>query len=198
MGIQFSSSLLARANMRSCVALCLVAAAAGSPAKLGGARRQGRQGGYIAPVEEQAAYGNTAAASTIVDTRVAAEPIGIRSQSFDGPLPEFRYSFETENDISQSAEGSLKEVDGVNVVVMEGSYSYVGADGNAWTVDWYADETGYHPSAPHLPVPVEPLFPEIKAAVEAQLRFAAEEDAAAAASSRSESYAAPLAGYGSK
>merc|ERR1712154_95622 len=197
MGIQFSSFLLARANMRSFVALCLVAAAAGSPAKLGQAHRQGRQGGYIAPVEEQAAYGNTAAASTIVDTRVAAEPIGIRSQSFDGPLPEFKYSFETENDISQSAEGSLKEVDGVNVVVMEGSYSYVGADGNTWTVDWYADETGYHPSAPHLPVPVEPLFPEIKAAVEAQLRFAAEEDAAAAAaaSSTSNSYAAPLSVY---
>merc|ERR1712224_900905 len=156
MGIQFSSFLLARANMRSFLALCLVAAAAGSPAKLGQAHRQGRQGGYIAPVEEQAAYGNTAAASTIVDSRVAAEPIGIRSQSFDGPLPEFKYAFETENDITQSAEGSLKEVDGENVVVMEGSYSY-------------ADETGYHPSAPHLPVPVEPLFPEIKAAVEAQL-----------------------------
>jgi len=92
----------------------------------------------------------------------------------------------------------LKEVDGVNVVVMEGSYSYVGADGNTWTVDWYADETGYHPSAPHLPVPVEPLFPEIKAAVEAQLRFAAEEEAAAAAaaaSSNSNSYAAPLSVY---
>merc|ERR1712154_344629 len=193
MGSQYSQPV----NMRAFVALCLVAAAAGSPAKLGQAHGQGRQGGYIAPVEEQAAYGNTAAASTIVDTRVAAEPVGIRSQSFDGPLPEFKYSFETENDISQSAEGTLKEVDGVNVVVMEGSYSYVGADGNTWTVDWYADETGYHPSAPHLPVPVEPLFPEIKAAVEAQLRFAAEEDAAAAASSRSESYAAPLAGYGS-
>merc|ERR1712054_655840 len=84
------------------------------------------------------------------------------------------------------------------VVVMSGSYSYVGVDGNTWTVDWYADETGFHPSAPHLPKPVEPLHPEIAAAVEAQLRFAAEEDAAAAASSRSESYAAPLAGYGSK
>merc|ERR1712038_1707910 len=186
MGIQFSSSPLARANMRSFVALCLVAAAAGSPAKLGQAHRQGRQGGYIAPVEEQAAYGN-----------IAAAPIGIRSQSFDGPNPEFRYSFETENDISQSAEGTMKNVDGVDVVTMKGSYSYVGVDGNTWTVDWYADETGFHPSAPHLPKSVEPLHPEIKAAVEAQLRFAAEEDAAAAASSRSESYAAPLAGYGS-
>merc|ERR1712203_402243 len=176
------------------VALCLVAAAAGSPAKLGQAHRQGRQGGYIAPVEEQAAYGNIAAASSVVDTRVAAEPIGIRSQSFDGPNPEFRYSFETENDISQSAEGTMKNVDGEDVVTMKGSYSYVGVDGNTWTVDWYADETGFHPSAPHLPKSVEPLHPEIKAAVEAQLRFAAEEDAAA--SSRSESYAAPLSAYG--
>ena len=82
-------------------------------------------------------------------------------------------------------------------MVMSGSYSYVGVDGETWTVDWYADETGFHPSAPHLPKPVEPLHPEIAAAVEAQLRFAAEEEAAAAASTRSQSYAAPLAGYGS-
>ena len=182
------------------IAICLVAAAAASPTKLGQTRRQGRQGGYIAPAEErQASYGNVAAASSVVDTRVAAEPIGIRSQSFDGPNSEheFSYSFETENDISQSATGTMRNVDGANVVVMEGSYSYVGVDGNTWTVDWYADETGFHPSAPFLPKSVEPIHPEIKAAVEAQLRFAAQEDAAAAASSRSESYAAPLAGYGS-
>merc|ERR1712200_75804 len=109
----------------------------------------GRQGGYIAPIEEQAAYGN-----------IAAAPFGIRSQSFDGPNPEFRYSFETENDISQSAEGTMKNVDGVDVVTMKGSYSYVGVDSNTWTVDWYADETGFHPSAPHLPKSVEPIHPE--------------------------------------
>merc|ERR1711892_788162 len=188
MGIQFPSFQLARANMRFFISICLVAAAAASPTKLGQTRRQGRQGGYIAPVEE-------AAASTIVDTRVVAEPIGIRSQSFDGPNPEFSYSFETENDISQSAEGNMRNVDGVDVVVMKGSYSYIGDDGNTWTVDWIADENGFQPSAPFLPKSVEPTHPEIKAAVEAQLRFAAEEDAAAAASSRSESYAAPLSGY---
>ena len=62
-----------------------------------------------------------------------------------------------------------------------------------------ADETGYHPSAPFLPQPVAPDHPEVAAAVEAQLRFAAEQEAAelaeAAASSRSETIAAPLAGY---
>merc|ERR1712026_274110 len=197
MGIHFPAFQLARANMRSFVAICLIAAAAASPAKLGQTHRQGRQGGYIAP---QASYGGeaVAAASTVVDTRVAAEPIGIRSQSFDGPNPEFRYSFETENDISQSAEGTMRNVDGTDVVVMSGSYSYVGVDGQTWTVDWYADETGFHPSAPFLPKSVEPIHPEIKAAVEAQLRFAAEEEAAAAASSRSETYTSPLDSYESK
>merc|ERR1712012_1372543 len=122
-----------------------------------------------------------AVASEVVETREAGPVIGIRSQNFDGPLPEFRYAFETENDIKQEASGELRNVDG--------------ADGVTYQVDWYADETGYHPSAPHLPQPVQPIHPEIVAAVEAQLRFAAEEEAAAAASARSETYAAPLAGY---
>ena len=139
------------------------------------------------------------AAATVVEARVAAPVVGIRSQSFDAPNPEFRYSFETENDIKQEAEGTLRNVGGTDVVVMRGSYSYVGVDGNTWEVEWYADETGYHPSAPFLPQPVAPDHPEVAAAVEAQLRFAAEQEAAelaeAAASSRSETIAAPLAGY---
>ena len=186
------------------VSLCLLSLAAGAPSKLGHhdhhhehrQARQGGQGGYIAPAPEPQA------AATVVEARVAAPVVGIRSQSFDAPNPEFRYSFETENDIKQEAEGTLRNVGGTDVVVMRGSYSYVGVDGNTWTVDWYADETGYHPSAPFLPQPVAPNHPEVAAAVEAQLRFAAEQEAAevaeAAASSRSESYAAPapLAAYG--
>ena len=89
-------------------------------------------------------------------------------------------------------------------------------------VEWYADETGYHPSAPFLPKNVVPNHPgdffsyswswsrwlvdicislaEVAAAVEAQLRFAAEEEAAAA--SINEVYVLPgddgLAGYGAE
>ena len=53
---------------------------------------------------------------------------------------------------------------------MRGSYEYIGADGLTYVVDWYADETGYHPSAPHLPQPVEIPFPEQAEAVAAQIR----------------------------
>ena len=65
---------------------------------------------------------------------------------------------------------------------MSGSYSYVGPDGQTYQVDWYADETGYHPSAPHIPKNVEIPYPEIASAVAAQKQFAAEQEAIAAAS----------------
>ncbi len=74
------------------------------------------QGGYLSP---QADFGNVGEESQLVAARVAAPlaiaataaaPIGIRSQQFDGPLPSFRYAFETENDIQQSAEGELRTI----------------------------------------------------------------------------------------
>ncbi len=74
--------------------------------------------------------------------------------------------------IFQEASGSIRVVDGSSVMVMRGSYEYVGADGQTYVVDWSADETGFHPSAPHLPQPVEIPFADQAAAVAAQIRFA--------------------------
>merc|ERR1712223_1228846 len=181
-------------NMRTFLVLCLVGAAMSFPEKLGrraGRRRQSRQGGtYIAPAEEEPlpSYEVVAEASDIVSTKVAApEPIGFRSSFTDSVAsPSFKSSYETDNDISQEFEGNLKTVGDTEVMVMRGSYSYVGADGALYEVDWYADETGFHPSAPHLPKSVEPNHPEVAAAVRAQLEFAEQEDLAAAASGRSE------------
>ena len=93
----------------------------------------------------------------------------------------YSYSFTSENDIEQSAQGELRSVidpetnKPSEVMVMSGSYAYVGPDSLTYQVEWYADETGFHASAPHLPQPVAPNHPEVAAAVEAQLRFAAEQ-----------------------
>ena len=154
----------------------LLALASCLPSQLGGQSRQS----YAAPL---VSYEPEAVASQVVEVREAAPAVGIRSQMFEPEVSgAFRYAFETENDIKQSAEGSLRTVGDVEVVVMKGEYSYLGADGNEWKVEWYADETGFHPSAPFLPKSVEPLHPEIVAAVRDQLAFAAQEDARAARS----------------
>merc|ERR1712083_407029 len=108
----------------------------------------------------------------------------------------FDYSFETANGIKQEAVGTVRNVDDQDVSVMTGSYEFTGADGVVYAVEWYADESGFHATAPHLPRNVEPNHPEVAAAVRAQIKFAAEEDAARAASARSSSYAAPTGSYG--
>ena len=138
-------------------------------------------------------------AARVPNVKAAPKQIAIVRNVFNPPSinPAFDYSYEAENGIKAEAVGTMRRVDDTDVAVMKGSYSYVGADGQVYTVDWYADETGFHPSAPHLPQPVVPNHPEVAAAVRAQIAFAAEEDAAAAASRASGSYLAPeeLPGY---
>eukprot|EP00090_Calanus_glacialis_P029283 TRINITY_DN4700_c0_g1_i1.p1 TRINITY_DN4700_c0_g1~~TRINITY_DN4700_c0_g1_i1.p1 ORF type:complete len:427 (+),score=108.91 TRINITY_DN4700_c0_g1_i1:90-1370(+) len=137
---------------------------------------------------------------TAANVRATAKPKQIAIvRSHNNPPAEtaaFDYAFETENGIKQEATGTVRNVDDVDVTVMKGSYEFIGADGVVYAVDWYADETGFHATAPHLPKSVEPNHPEVAAAVRAQIKFAAEEDAARAASSRSSSYAAPTGSYG--
>jgi len=111
---------------------------------------------------------------------VARQPIAILREANTGPQDgNYAYSFQTENGISQAVEGRMKMVEETPVYVMQGEYSYLGPDGNTWKVEWYADETGYHPTAPFLPVPVAPIHPEVAAAVEQQLQLAREQEAAA-------------------
>jgi len=108
-----------------------------------------------------------------------SEPIAIiRSHSnVPAETAAFDYSFETANGIKQSAVGSVRTVDDTEVTVMEGSYEYIGADGVVYTVVWFADESGFHATAPHLPRNVVPNHPEVAAAVKAQLEEAAVKDA---------------------
>ena len=67
------------------------------------------------------------------------------------PLMYGARSFEAENGIKQEAAGELRTVGDADVMVMSGSYEYTGGDGELYRVNWYADETGYHAEAEHLP-----------------------------------------------
>ncbi|CAB4060126.1 unnamed protein product [Lepeophtheirus salmonis] len=107
-------------------------------------------------------YGGTPLGSSSSSVRPV---VNILNEHFNAPGTigenDFDFSFESENGIRQET----------------GSYSYVGPDGQNYVVDWYADETGYHPSAPHLPREVSIPYPEIADAVNSQITFAAEEEA---------------------
>ena len=101
-------------------------------------------------------------AKTVKVAAPTAAPVAIVRSFNTGPQDgNYQYSFQTENGISQAVEGRMKMVDDTPVYVMKGEYAYIGADGNEWKVEWYADETGYHPSAPFLPKDVVPNHPGI-------------------------------------
>lgn len=52
---------------------------------------------------------------------------------------------------SKTVNGQLKQVNGNQVVVKSGSYSYNGDDGKVYRVDWKADEGGFQAFGDHLP-----------------------------------------------
>merc|ERR1711962_1688235 len=104
--------------MRSLLAAILISVTLSLPSQLG------RQNGYVAPVNTYIAaapvttYQPAAKASAAAPVAVAKTPVvGIRSQSFQpSGNGAFRYAFHTENDITASAEGSVKTVDDTEVV----------------------------------------------------------------------------------
>ncbi|XP_014289606.1 endocuticle structural glycoprotein SgAbd-2 isoform X2 [Halyomorpha halys] len=83
-------------------------------------------------------------------------------------------NYETGDGISVQEEGFLKNpgVEGEEAQTARGTYSYTAPDGQVITVNWYADETGFHAEGAHIPstsppvlgppvtvVPVGPLGP---------------------------------------
>ncbi|KAE8574032.1 endocuticle structural glycoprotein ABD-5-like [Halyomorpha halys] len=62
--------------------------------------------------------------------------------NYDGT---YKYSYQTSNGISVKEEGFLKNpgTEG-EAQTARGSYSYTAPDGQVITVNWYADETGFH------------------------------------------------------
>ncbi|XP_013186266.2 larval cuticle protein 4 [Amyelois transitella] len=103
------------------------------------------------PVNAARKVPSTSSVSSDVDSPILRSDINVNA---DG----FAYAYETGNGIAASASGSLKTVDKVDALTVQGSYHYVAPDGTPVQVDYTADENGYQPNSDLLPVP--PPIPE--------------------------------------
>ncbi|XP_044744827.1 endocuticle structural glycoprotein SgAbd-2-like [Coccinella septempunctata] len=85
----------------------------------------------------------------------------------------YRFEYETENKIAQQEVGQLKNAGtDQESSVVQGSYSYVGLDGQTYTVNYVADELGFRATGDHLPV-----APEIPAEIQKALEQNAADEA---------------------
>ncbi|XP_052567302.1 endocuticle structural glycoprotein SgAbd-5-like [Culex pipiens pallens] len=59
----------------------------------------------------------------------------------------YEWGYELSDGRYATQDGYTKELpDGSEALVIRGSYSYTAPDGVKYTVEYYADETGYHPT----------------------------------------------------
>ncbi|CAG5021339.1 unnamed protein product [Parnassius apollo] len=85
------------------------------------------------------------------------EPIKIISSEVNHePEGGYDFSYETENGIKQNEKGELKTVPDEDnnphpVIVVSGSYSYTDNDGKLETINYSADEKGFHAEGDSIP-----------------------------------------------
>nr|XP_034189634.1 endocuticle structural glycoprotein SgAbd-2-like [Osmia lignaria] len=85
--------------------------------------------------------------------------IAIRSQSKDSyPDGTYTFSYDTENGISVAESGRPQGAPPGQAEVVQGRFSYTAPDGTPVTLEYTADENGFHPQGAHLPTP--PPIPE--------------------------------------
>ncbi|EZA58813.1 Endocuticle structural glycoprotein SgAbd-2 [Ooceraea biroi] len=85
--------------------------------------------------------------------------IAIRSQQKDtSPDGSYTFSYETENGISVSESGYPQAGPQGQTEVVQGRFSYPAPDGTPITIEYTADENGFHAQGAHIPTP--PPIPE--------------------------------------
>ncbi|CAH0558117.1 unnamed protein product [Brassicogethes aeneus] len=94
----------------------------------------------------------------------------IRFDKEQGNDGSYKASWETGNNILAQEEGYVKnlgpnpdskEHEDINAQVQQGSYSYTAPDGQLISVNYIADETGFHATGDHLPTP-PPVSAEVQ------------------------------------
>lgn len=82
----------------------------------------------------------------------------IQSESEVNP-DSFRINLELDNGQIQKQEGHLQGDGDEQAIVQQGSFQWTAPDGTPISIQYTADETGYHPVGDHLPTP--PPIPEV-------------------------------------
>nr|ATD87260.1 cuticular protein 12 [Antheraea pernyi] len=101
-----------------------------------------------------------AVALAAVAVAAPPEPVKIIRSAFEQqPEGSYQFGFETEDGVVRDETGELKEVLDEEkkphaVVVVRGSYAYTDNDGKRETINYFADETGYHAEGDSIPKPV--------------------------------------------
>lgn len=72
---------------------------------------------------------------------------------FTNDVNSYSFGFEQSDGQARQEQGEVKNVGSENEAIsVRGSFSFISDDGQTYTVTYVADENGFQPSAPHLPV----------------------------------------------
>ncbi|XP_066260096.1 endocuticle structural glycoprotein ABD-4-like [Euwallacea similis] len=95
------------------------------------------------------------------------EPVPIISQESDiQPDGTFKWSFEAGDGTKAEQSGQPKQIEKETPVVMQGAASWTDNEGGQHQLTYTADENGYQPQSPDIPV-----APEIPAAIQRALEY---------------------------
>ncbi|KAH8379240.1 hypothetical protein KR009_003832 [Drosophila setifemur] len=85
-----------------------------------------------------------------------AEDAVILRQDADVGPESYQYNWETSDGQSANSEGVLNNVGSDHEsLAVKGSFSFIGDDGQTYTINYIADENGFQPQGAHLPVAPE-------------------------------------------
>ncbi|XP_017470793.1 PREDICTED: larval cuticle protein 8-like [Rhagoletis zephyria] len=83
----------------------------------------------------------------------AGPEVEVVEQRSDVEPEQYSFSLKTSDGTSKQEEGKLVNVGAEDEhIVARGSFSFVAADGQTYTVNYIADENGFQPQGDHLPV----------------------------------------------